>query len=223
MTLNIDLKKGSNQMGSEHQFPRCIFIRKTRQSQQSGLNKNKGNHMRTENFRCREEVVRRTDQTAMSVSRTDGDHSVFCQPRTAPLYLRPTNKPPFNMWTHLKHQSEKEHHSNAGNNICMVLDDKLMAQHRRVLVRLFSDPHVDAVRKTVAFAQRGCEVFSSSGVFFCGEPLKDLSASCTGPGSYEWRVTLLLVGGCRERETLRLNNDALYAQERKQLGLSVAS
>lgn len=54
------------------------------------------------------------------------------------------------MWTHLKHQAEEKHHSNTGNNICMVLDDKLMAQHRRIFVSLFSDPHVDAIRPTFA-------------------------------------------------------------------------
>lgn len=54
------------------------------------------------------------------------------------------------MWTHLKHQAEEKHHSNTGNNICMILDDKLMAQHRRILVSLFSDPHVDAIRPTFA-------------------------------------------------------------------------
>ncbi|KAI3355240.1 hypothetical protein L3Q82_018097 [Scortum barcoo] len=56
--------------------------------------------------------------------------------------------------THLKHEPEEEHHSNAGNDICMVLDDKLMAQHWRVLVALLSDPHVDAVRPNFRFTQR---------------------------------------------------------------------
>lgn len=48
--------------------------------------------------------------------------------------------------THLKHKPEEEHHSNTGHNVCMVLDDKLMAEHRRVLVALLSDRHVDSAR-----------------------------------------------------------------------------
>lgn len=47
--------------------------------------------------------------------------------------------------TYLKHQPQEEHHSNTGNNICMVLDDKLVAHHGWVLVRLLSDRHVGAV------------------------------------------------------------------------------
>lgn len=46
---------------------------------------------------------------------------------------------------YLKHQAQKEHHSNAGNNICMVLDDELVAHHGWVLVRLLSDRHIGAV------------------------------------------------------------------------------
>lgn len=61
--------------------------------------------------------------------------------------------------TYLKHQPEEEHHSNTGNNICMVLDDKLMAQHRRVLVGLFSDPHGDTIRPNFCFTQRRCSLF----------------------------------------------------------------
>lgn len=47
--------------------------------------------------------------------------------------------------TYLKHQAQEEHHSNTGNNICMVLDDELVAHHRWALVRLLSDRHVGAV------------------------------------------------------------------------------
>lgn len=47
--------------------------------------------------------------------------------------------------TYLKHQPQEEHHSNTGNNICMVLDDKLVAHHGWVLGRLLSDRHVGAV------------------------------------------------------------------------------
>lgn len=57
--------------------------------------------------------------------------------------------------TYLEHQPEEEHHSNTGNNICMVLDDKLVAHHRRILVGLFTDPHVDAVwPQTFFFKER---------------------------------------------------------------------
>lgn len=69
--------------------------------------------------------------------------------------------------THLKHQPEKEHHSNTGNNICMVLDDKLMAQHRRVLGGLLSDPHLGEIRPNFFFycvAQRRCGRFLSDTV-----------------------------------------------------------
>ena len=92
-----------------------------------------------------------------------GSSRVFFTRRLAssPPSVRATIKAMFNMWTYLKHQPEEEHHSNAGNNICMVLDDKLMAQHRRVFVRLFPDPHVDVVRKKRRFARRGGELLSS--------------------------------------------------------------
>lgn len=49
--------------------------------------------------------------------------------------------------TYLEHQPEEEHHSNTRNNVCMVLDDELVAHHRRVLVALFPDAHVDAARQ----------------------------------------------------------------------------
>lgn len=91
--------------------------------------------------------------------RTDGDvPAELCVPR----HLSRMN--PFNMWTYLKHQSEQEHHSNTGNNICMVLDDKLMAQHRRVLVSLLSDPHVGTIIETLAL--RGADVVILF-FFFC--------------------------------------------------------
>lgn len=52
---------------------------------------------------------------------------------------------------YLKHQPEQEHHSNAGNNICMVLDDELVAHHRGILVGLLSDPHVDTIWSQLLF------------------------------------------------------------------------
>lgn len=47
--------------------------------------------------------------------------------------------------TYLKHQPQEENHSNTGNNICMVLDDKLVAHHGWVLSGLLSDRHDGAV------------------------------------------------------------------------------
>lgn len=102
--------------------------------------------------------------------------------------------------THLKHQSEKEHHSNTGNNICMVLDDKLMAQHRRILVSLFSDPHVGAIGPNLCFTQHRCSRFLSEMI----NTVLLKAASCflqaKGQAAIEWRVTLRLVGGSTERD-----------------------
>lgn len=155
---------------------------------------------------------------------TDGEYSASCLPAAGPAE-RPRMTPRWNPiqhvdGTHLKHQPEEEHHSNTGNNICMVLDDKLMAQHRRVLVGLFSDPHLETTRPNFRLAQRGRDR-SLSGYIFIILPCEDAQSSLLlptskGPGSnWTWRVTLLLVGGSTAREPLRLTNEILYVQERK--------
>ena len=38
---------------------------------------------------------------------------------------------------HLEHESHHENHGHTGDNIRVVLDDKLMAENRRILARLF--------------------------------------------------------------------------------------
>lgn len=107
-----------------------------------------------ENFRPGEEVVRRMDQTAMSGSvKTDGEYSAS-RSAVGRASIPAQRTPPGPRQTHLKHQPEEEHHSNTGHNICMVLDDKLVAHHRRVLACLFSDPHLNAVRPNFCFSQR---------------------------------------------------------------------
>lgn len=87
--------------------------------------------------------------------------------------------------TYLKHQPEQEHHSNTGNNICMVLDDKLMAHHRRILVCLFSDPHVDTIRSNFCLAQRECSRFLLDSIIPLNENTQSslLLPTSTGPGS----------------------------------------
>lgn len=93
--------------------------------------------------------------------------------------------------TYLKHQPEKKHHSNTGNNICMVLDDKLMAQHWRTLGGLFSDPHVDTIRPNFCFTRRRCSLFLSDIItiiiLLCENPQ-------SSPGSYEQRARQKLNG-----------------------------
>lgn len=149
-------------------------------------------------------------------------------PRSSPP---PSNtRTPFNMWTHLKHQPEKEHHSNTGNNICMVLDDKLMAQHRRVLGGLLSDPHLGEIRPNFFFclASRGADVVAFCRILLLSWSARTLKApSCflraKGQAAIEWRVTLLLVGGVRgERAAAPDQRRALRTGE-KQLGLSIAT
>lgn len=81
----------------------------------------------------------------------------------------------------------------------MVLDDKLVAHHRRVLVRLFSDPHVDAIRPNF-FASRCADVVAFFPILLLPFSARTLKApSCflwaKGQAAVEWRVTLLLVGG----------------------------
>lgn len=85
--------------------------------------------------------------------------------------------------TYLKHQPEQENHSNTGNNICMVLDDKLMAQHRRVLVSFFPDPHVDTVLSNFCFTQRRCNRFLTGDIMIllCETRKTPLLPSSTGP------------------------------------------
>lgn len=107
--------------------------------------------------------------------------------------------------TYLKHQPEQENHSNTGNNICMVLDDKLMAQHRRVLVSFFPDPHVDAVLSNFCFALRSADVAGFYQIvvlaFFARRAQFPCLLLAQGQTEIEWRVTLLLVGGSTERES----------------------
>lgn len=85
----------------------------------------------------------------------------------------------------------------------MVLDDKLMAQHRRILVSFFPDPHVDAVLSNFCFTRRRCNRFLSDDIIMllyesAQFPHRFLHAQ--GQTEIEWRVTLLLVGGSTERE-----------------------
>lgn len=86
--------------------------------------------------------------------------------------------------THLEHQPEEEHHSNTRNNVCMVLDDELVAHHRRILVALFPDAHVDAARSpptqlffTVSFRFLGVRslLVSTPPLAFAEETLSDPS------------------------------------------------
>lgn len=93
---------------------------------------------------------------------------------------------PLNMWTHLEHQPEQDHHSNNGNNVCMVLDDELVAQHRRVLVRLLSDAHVDALPRTPFFAFLSFQMVRDAPR--CGSHNSPCFLHAQG---HEWRVTLL--------------------------------
>lgn len=98
--------------------------------------------------------------------------------------------------THLKHQPEKEHHSNTGNNICMVLDDKLMAQHRRVLGGLLSDPHLGEIRPNFSFLffklRRAAQMWSPSVGYCCCRGVRGRSK--LPPASYEQRARLQLNG-----------------------------
>lgn len=124
---------------------------------------------------------------------------------------------PFNMWTYLKHQPEQEHHSNTGNNICMVLDDKLMAENRRILVGLLSDPHVDAIRDTFAFARRRCGLSlpDSEGFFARERSELPLLPIATGPG-WNWMACHSSASGRVHGESRRcacLTNESPYAQE----------
>lgn len=114
-------------------------------------------------FESREEVARRDEQTAMSglmeqmrdESLPPGGRDVpgvrrrgrhRCTTRPAKNRNPPQKKLERVDGTHLEHEPEEEQHSNTRNNVCMVLDDELVAHHRRVLVALFPDAHVDAAR-----------------------------------------------------------------------------
>lgn len=119
--------------------------------------------------------------------------------------------------TYLEHQPEEEHHSNTGNNICMVLDDKLVAHHRRILVGLFSDPHVDAVWPQTFFpplfpSQMRSAFFKILSLAFGVKTLK--APSCL----FLWAKGQAAMNGvslfCLWEGSARPTNDTLHAQER---------
>jgi len=133
--------------------------------------------------------------------------------------------------TYLKHEPEEEHHSQAGNNICMVLDDKLMAQHWRILVGLLSDRHVDSLRHHLCFTRRRCSRFllfviiiiisssSSSNLQYEDAQSSLLLPLREGPGS-NWMACHSSASG--RAEPLSRTNEMLLRTGEKQLGLSIA-
>lgn len=167
-------------------------------------------------------------------SRWEQKKSAFSSDKLCTIHIFKKQQP-LNMWTHLKHQPEQENHSNTGNNICMVLDHKLVAQHRWVLVGLFSDPHVDAIRRSFTLRFTQTLFFSSLSVCVCVwlfSPYQMVRSRWALTASCMQRARLLLNGVSlfcwwedprREREPQRLTKENLYARERKQLGLSAAS
>lgn len=107
----------------------------------------------------------------------------------------------------------------------MILDDKLVAEHRRVFIRLFSDPHVERASSDSVHAPQTHfylpfqMVRDSPGFLPC-------FLHAQGQTAIEWRVTLLLVGGGPTHGAASAaapEPEAGDAQRREQLQLSIAT
>lgn len=98
--------------------------------------------------------------------------------------------------TYLKHKPKKEHHSNTGNNICMILDDKLMAENWRVLAILLSDPHFTFLWLNLPQQKNNCKPVNTSPVFISSAHVRQITFQTTSSKarSPRWidRLSLLL-------------------------------
>lgn len=92
----------------------------------------------------------------------------------------------------------------------MVLDDKLVAHHRRILVRLFSDPHVDTIGLNLLL--RAAQIESVSFKYYCVS-LQCEDAQRLPTASYEHRARQQLNGVslfCLWEGSTRPTNDVLH-------------